>query len=357
VGLSPSTAAGLNQLGSWNIGNAELLALGLLSISQILVTCCLLAMTRYSRNMKMLGSTTIWWVIIVIGAIALAQMATLTTRPNGIVLFIGTMTALFAAFGTLAAFPEFAPWPMSAVLPLHFSDAQTDVPNDSERLRAELADAHDLNASLQRQMTQLTRDVTHRTKNVLAVVHAIARQTAARAPGEFLENFGDRVQSLARSHDLLVKQDWRGVDLVELIEAQLADQVKLIGTRIRLSGPAITLGPEATQNLALAIHELADNARKHGVLSGPEGTVSIEWHFVGPAMTPDATPVGQALALRWTEQGGDVRPSHPNPRTKPGFGRSFLETAVGRTLDGRAKLEILPRGLVYEIVIPSYHMV
>jgi two-component sensor histidine kinase len=346
VGLSPSTAAGLNQLGSWNIGNAELLALGLLSIAQILVTCCLLAMTRYPRNMKMLGSTTIWWVIIIIGVIALAQIATLTTRPNGIVLFIGTMTALFAAFGTLAAFPEYAPWPMSAVLPLHFSDAQSDavsdIPNDSERLRSELAVAHELNASLQRQMTQLTRDVTHRTKNVLAVVHAIARQTAARAPNEFLENFGDRVQSLARSHDLLVKQDWRGVDLVELIHAQLADQSGLIGTRILLSGPAVTLGPEA---------------RKHGVLSGPDGTVSIEWHFVGPAMTPDAAPVGQALSLSWTEQGGNVRPSHPTNRTKAGFGRSFLETAVGRTLDGRAKLEILPRGLVYEIVIPSYHMV
>jgi two-component sensor histidine kinase len=361
VGLSPSTAAELNQLGSWNIGNAELLALGLLSISQILVTCCLLAMTRYPRNMKMLGSTTIWWVIIIIGVIALAQIATLTARPNGIVLFIGTMTALFAAFGTLAAFPEYAPWPMSAVLPLHFSDAQSDavsdIPNDSERLRSELTDAHELNASLQRQMTQLTRDVTHRTKNVLAVVHAIARQTAARAPGEFLDNFGNRVQSLARSHDLLVKQEWRGVDLVELIEAQLADQSNLIGTRILLSGPAVTLGPEATQNLALAIHELADNARKHGVLSGPEGTVTIEWHFVRSAMTADAAPVGQALSLSWTEQGGDVRPSHPNPRTKPGFGRSFLETAVGRTLAGRAKLEFLPRGLIYEIVIPSYHMV
>jgi two-component sensor histidine kinase len=278
------------------------------------------------------------------------------------VLFIGTMTALFAAFGTLAAFPEYAPWPMSAVLPLQFSDAQSDavsdIPNDSERLRSELADAHELNACLQRQMTQLTRDVTHRTKNVLAVVHAIARQTAARAPNEFLENFGDRVQSLARSHDLLVKQDWRGVDLVELIHAQLADQSGLIGTRILLSGPAVTLGPEATQNLALAIHELADNARKHGVLSGPDGTVSIEWQFVGAAMPPDATPrVGQALSLRWTEEGGDIRPTNPTPRTKPGFGRSFLETAVGRTLDGRAKLEILPRGLVYEIVIPSYHMV
>jgi two-component sensor histidine kinase len=356
VGLSPSTAAGLNQIGSWTIGNAELLALGLLSLSQILVTCCLLAMTRHSRNIKVLASTTIWWVIIVIGVIALAQIATLTDRPNGIVFLIGTMTALFAAFGTLAAFPEFAPWPISAVMPLHFSDDQSGVPNDSERLRADLTNANALNEGLQRQMKQLTRDVTHRTKNVLAVVQAIARQTAARAPGEFLENFGNRVQSLARSHDLLVKQDWRGVDLVELIHAQLADESGLIGSRILLSGPSVTLGPEATQNLALAIHELADNARKHGVLSGPDGAVSIAWHFVGGSPTLEA-PAGQALSLRWTEQGGDAEQSQPNQKSKIGFGRSFLETAVGRTLDGRAKLEILPDGLVYEIVIPPYHMV
>jgi two-component sensor histidine kinase len=353
VGLWSSTAAGLNQLGSWDISDAELLALALLSISQILVTCCLLAMTRYPRNVKVLGSATIWWVIIVIGVVGLAQIATLTARPHGVVLLIGTVTALFAACGTLAAFPEFAPWPMSAVLPLHFSDAE----NDGARLRAELVGAHDQNAKLQSQMKQLTRDVTHRTKNVLAVVHAIARQTAARAPGEFLENFGHRVQSLARSHDLLVNQDWRGVGLLELIHAQLADQSTLLGTRILLSGPVVTLGPEATQNLALAIHELADNARKHGVLSGPDGSVSIEWHFVGAEPTSDVTPTGRALSLSWIEQGPTVRSAQPNSKSKAGFGRSFLETAVGRTLEGRAKLEFLPRGLVYEIVIPSYHMV
>lgn len=303
--------------------------------------------------MKLLGSSAIQWVIVVIGVGGLAQMATLTTRPNGMILLIGTIAALFAAVGTLAAFPEFAPWPVSAVMPIQVAAAETD----GAQLRTDLAAAHALNISLQTQMKQLTRDVTHRTKNVLAVVHAIARQTAAKAPGEFLENFGGRIQSLARSHDLLVNQDWRGVDLLELITMQLTEQSDLIGTRILLSGPTVTLGPEASQNFALAIHELADNARKHGVLSGPDGTVTVAWHFVGPPTLPDAQPTGQALSLSWIELGSALSSPLPNPPLKSGFGRSFLETAVGRTLDGRARLDFQLRGLVYEIEIPSYHIV
>ena len=201
---------------------------------------------------------------------------------------------------------------------------------------------------IESQLRRLTRDVTHRAKNVLAVVHAIARQTAARTATkeQFLERFANRVQSLARAHDLLVNQDWRGVGVDELIRSQLADVDEQIGTRIHLDGPELALGPEATQNLGLAIHELTDNARKHGALSTPAGTLAIDWHLKGDGPK-------RSLVIQWLEHGGPA--VVPSPRA--GFGRTFLENAAGNTLDGRAHLEFRPDGVAYVIEVPPYHLI
>jgi two-component sensor histidine kinase len=204
---------------------------------------------------------------------------------------------------------------------------------------------------LEQRLTRLTRDVTHRTKNVLAVVHAVARQTAARNANDFLESFGNRVQSLARTHDLLVTQDWQGVDLLALIKIQLSDNASSLLKRVSLTGPEVTVGAEATQNIGLAIHELIDNAKKHGAISGDTGTISIDWHLTGVNGDND-----RALRIRWLEQGMSGSDAKMQPKRMSGFGHAFLETAVGRTLAGRAKLEMLPDGLCYDIEIPAYHL-
>ena len=469
VDFLPMIATGLTGLGTWDMWRTELVALGLLSVTQVLVTCCLVAMARSSHNIKLIGSTAIWWVIVISGVVGLAQIATLTVVPESTILLIGTLTALVGAVGALAAFPDFSRWPVSAMFPKFLTEAEAEgvrlraalervnnehaaelvaltrrfepalqksnvfistqdldlrytwvlnppsglsaaamvgerddnvqPPHAAEQIialkRLVLADERSRHQEIaivcdsgvrwydvsiealrngktaivgvstvvvdltdrkriEAQLLRLTRDVTHRTKNVLAVVHAIARQTATRGAGEFLESFGNRVQSLARSHDLLASHDWRGIGLNDLIRAQLVDYAELVGGRITLSGPDVTLGPEATQNLGLAIHELADNARKHGALSERDATISIEWQFVGDAenLKPDAG--GRALSLRWVERG--VSTQSLNVSRRAGFGRAFLETAVGRTLDGCAKFELLADGLVYEIAVPSYHI-
>ena len=91
----------------------------------------------------------------------------------------------------------------------------------------------------------LLREVNHRAKNMLAVVQAIARQTAATTPDQFIERFGERVQALGSSQDLLVKNEWRGVDLAELIRSQLAHFKDLIGTRIELRGTPLFISASA----------------------------------------------------------------------------------------------------------------
>jgi two-component sensor histidine kinase len=197
------------------------------------------------------------------------------------------------------------------------------------------------------QQKALLRDVTHRAKNVLAVVNAVARQTASRTTtkDEFVDRFSARVQSLARAHDLLVSQDWQGVPMQELLRSQLARFDKLIGSRIQLAGPDLTLGPEATQNLGLAVHELTHNAGKYGALSNEAGQVRIVWRIEGAGGDT-------RLIFTWEEMGGPEVASEQ----KMGFGRTFIERAVGRTLDGSAKLEFRPSGVYCELEVPGYHL-
>lgn len=197
------------------------------------------------------------------------------------------------------------------------------------------------------QLKKLLRDVTHRAKNVLAVVNAIARQTAARTTqkDEFVDRFSARVQSLARAHDLLVNEDWQGVKMNELVLSQISRFEKLIGSRIICEGPELTLGPEATQNLGLAIHELAHNAGRYGALSNDTGKVEVKWSVEGRGGE-------RRFLFSWVESGGPP----VEDDTRIGFGRTFIERAVGRTLDGVASLEFCPAGVCCRLEIPGYHL-
>ena len=84
---------------------------------------------------------------------------------------------------------------------------------------------------------------------MLTIVQAVARQTVASNPEDFIDRFGERVQALAASQDLLVKNEWRGVELAELARSQLAHFKDLIGTRIDLRGPSVIISAPAAQTL------------------------------------------------------------------------------------------------------------
>ena len=127
------------------------------------------------------------------------------------------------------------------------------------------------------QVNLLMREVNHRAKNMLALVQAIARQTVATHPKSFVEHFGERLRALAASQDLLVKAEWKGVDLGELIHSQLEHFSDLIGTRINLVGPALFISASAAQTIGMALHELATNAGKYGALSTEAGRVDVSW--------------------------------------------------------------------------------
>jgi two-component sensor histidine kinase len=148
-------------------------------------------------------------------------------------------------------------------------------------------------------LRMLLRELTHRSKNLLAVIQGMARQTARHAGsvGNFLNLFGARLQALAASHDLLVRESWYGASLGELVRSQLASNMERCPEQIAIDGPDVALKPEAAQNLGLALHELAVNAAKYGALSVPDGRLSITWKSRDGAG-------GGAVDLHWQEQFG-----------------------------------------------------
>ncbi len=148
----------------------------------------------------------------------------------------------------------------------------------------------------------LVKELNHRCKNLLSIVLAIARQTSRGAdPEDFIARFTNRIQGLVASHDLLVRDDWKGVAMSDLIMGQLTHFEDIIGKRVMIAGPDIRLRPSAAQGLGMALHELATNASKYGALSNASGEVQIAWQF---AWTDAGGTPEQRLLMRWVETGG-----------------------------------------------------
>ena len=190
----------------------------------------------------------------------------------------------------------------------------------------------------------IMRELSHRSKNLLAVIQAMGRQTArtSRNLEDFHSRFNARIAGLARSHDLLVKQDWRGVPVTELVQGQLAPFIDRTEEQLRFAGPALLLKPEAAQNIGLALHELATNASKHGALSSPKGRIEIHWEL--------AQREGQRrFRMTWCERGGPA----VIPPADRGFGWTVVEVMVGRALDGEAHIEWRPEGLEWHLDAPA----
>jgi PAS domain S-box-containing protein len=188
----------------------------------------------------------------------------------------------------------------------------------------------------------LLYEVNHRAKNMLALVQAIARQTVARQPKDFIVRFEERIFALAASHDLLVKTEWKGADLDQLVRSQLAHFADLIDRRITLAGERVFISASAAQSIGMALHELATNAGKYGALSA-EGRVDIDWR-----LTPDQAG-DNSFVMSWREQGGP--PVVPPSRT--GFGTTVISRMAELSLAGKVELIYAPEGLVWRLSCPA----
>ena len=264
-------------------------------------------------------------------------------------LFATVMIGTALALGALLAyvFGGFMSRPLTAV-----TAAAADVGAGREvgSLRSPLVEANMLTATLstaslelkrrQEHAEFLMRELAHRAKNQLAVVKGMALQTARQSSSvdQFVAQFGQRIQGLAESQDLMVRQNWQGAWLGDLVRAHL--DLFAVGKRAKIEGPPIFLNSNAVQNIGFALHELGTNASKHGALSSPDGRVLVRWRGPGD---------DGRIHLEWIELGG---PSVQAPMRK-GFGHLVLTELVAGALQGTSKLDFPQDGICWSLDIPS----
>ena len=184
----------------------------------------------------------------------------------------------------------------------------------------------------------LLGELNHRVKNTLAIIQAIARQSLRLEPnpGAFVASFTGRVQALARAHDILIQGEMQRAELADLVREQV--DLGVHDPRISWAGPKVVLDSGTALQLALVLHELATNARKHGALSAPAGRLALGWS----SLPTDAG--GHELLLEWRETGvgGQEAPA------SRGFGTLLIERSLLAN-GGRTAIRYLPDGFACEI--------
>jgi PAS domain S-box-containing protein len=184
----------------------------------------------------------------------------------------------------------------------------------------------------------LMREVSHRAKNMLSVVKAIDRQIAVKTPEDLIERLLERIQALSANQDLLIRNEWRGVEIVDLLRAQLAPFADLIGSRIVVRGPKLRLNAASAQAIGLALNELATNAGKYGALSKDTGRLDVGWGTEGDTFT-----------MSWTERDGPP----VSPPQRRGFGTIVIQEMAEGSVDGKVDLDYAPSGLTWRLTCPA----
>jgi two-component sensor histidine kinase len=184
----------------------------------------------------------------------------------------------------------------------------------------------------------LTRELDHRVKNTLAKAQAIAALTlrSSESPQAFNAAFVERLQAMARNHELLARSGWTGVSLEDVVADTLAPYADA-GDRISATGPQVALGSAIATTLGMTVHELVTNAVKHGALSTSTGRVALNWSIDG-----------SFLDLCWKESSG---PSVQAP-TRRGLGLTLIEHNLLTGRGGHVNLDFSSQGLVCTIRLP-----
>jgi PAS domain S-box-containing protein len=207
-------------------------------------------------------------------------------------------------------------------------------------------DIHELHELQQRQAVMVD-ELQHRTRNLLTVVRAIAQQTMAQTgPTElFREHFNDRLAALSRVQGLLSRSDQEPITIRALVKMELdALGATDMRERIVVEGPRVVLRKGSVQTLALALHELATNARKYGALSREQAELWVSWD------TYTAEAGEQRLTLTWLEE-GICRSQQSNP-IRRGYGRELIEKALPYTLKAHTDYELGENELRCSIDLP-----
>lgn len=195
-----------------------------------------------------------------------------------------------------------------------------------------------------RRQELLLAELSHRVKNMLAVVAGMAHQTARSSSclEDFSLAFSGRLQALASGHDMLTASSWEGAALPDLVEALLGPYALPADMRASFGGPPVALDAKQVLSLSMVLHELITNATKHGAFSHAEGKVAVSWNW-STARKPGL------LHLTWKESGM----TGIEPPGRRGFGLKMIGLSAGHELSGTSRLGWESDGLRFTLEFPA----
>ena len=194
------------------------------------------------------------------------------------------------------------------------------------------------------QQQLLIAELNHRVRNILALIRALMAQTKREGGtiDEVVDTLESRVKALANAHDLLTADNWVPASFREILKIEFAAYLSKGSDRVRLSGPEVSIKPQAVPIVALVLHEMATNAAKYGALSD-SGSVNIDWSVDGDGH----------LHFTWKEMGGPM----VEPPSRKGFGTTVITSSIPHELGGEAEVNYKPSGLQAQFCIPERHVV
>ncbi len=196
---------------------------------------------------------------------------------------------------------------------------------------------------LQEQLRVLVAELQHRTRNLLAVVRDLARRSIGPSPGR--DEYDARLAALGRVQGFLSRSRLYAASLADIVHAELTAAGMDASGRVAVGGPVVELPGECVQTVALALHELATNAVKHGAIGRPSGRLSVTWDIEAV----DGVD-GERLVIHWRESGVGM-PGGPPPRR--GFGSELITEALPYQLDADTELAFTTDGVRCRITLPA----
>lgn len=192
----------------------------------------------------------------------------------------------------------------------------------------------------------LIRELSHRIKNIFAVVGGLAALTARSDPASkpFAAAFRERLGALARAHEYVRPHSpdsapaVAGQTVLGLMRLLMAAYTEGGRDRVAITGDDVEIGERTATALALIMHEQATNAVKYGGLSQAGGQVALTGIRADGRYT-----------LTWAESGG---PTVASPPSRKGFGTVLAERSIAGQLDGVLEHDWAPGGLVMRLDVP-----
>jgi len=190
----------------------------------------------------------------------------------------------------------------------------------------------------------LTRELDHRTKNLLALVQSTMIQTAEHSTSKegFIQSVTYRLRAMAQAQDLLFANNLKGARVEELVRSSLKPFL-VNEASLEVHGPPLLLKVDAVHILSLVLHELATNALKYGALTQPQGRIVVSWELDGAAVK------SPRFRMSWREVDG---PAIERPK-RTGFGTEVISEAPKHGLGAQVTLAYDPTGLKWSIDIPA----